>query len=554
MPTCIECGTSFGITEDDQRFLDDFGVPDPLSCPDCRLTRRLLERNSRKLYWRTCDLTGERILSQFHVDHPFPVFSPEAWWSDKWDALMYGRDIDFSRPFFEQFAELRNTVPHQARFVIQGTMENSDYVNNAGYSKNCYLIAEADYDEDCLYSNRVYHCKDAVDCFNCHQSEILYECLDCTECHGLFFSQDCQNCSGSFFLKSCIGCRDCIGCINQRQKRYLIMNEQLSPEEFEKRKAALRLDTAKGVAALRTRCADFFCSQPQRFVQGEHNEHSTGDHISNTRDAFHCMDCKDLEDCRYCQRVSMGVKSSMDYTFWGDNVERAYQCGACGNNVYNLKFSSMCTTNLSDCEYLDSCTGCKNCFGCVSLKKKQHCILNKQYSKEEYVILKEKLISHMRTTGEYGQFFPKSMCSFSYNESIALEYFPLTKEEAIARGYPWRDETDEKPDVKKMIPASHLPETIAEIPDDILNWAVTSEESKRPFRIVKQELAFYRAHNLPVPHLHPEERQERRTMLRPPRRLWKRPCSACGKEVESTFAVERKERVLCEECYLKEVY
>lgn len=552
--SCVECGTSFEITADDQKFLDDFDVPAPSSCPECRLRRRLLERNSRKLYWRTCDLTGERILSQFHADHPFPVFSPEAWWSDQWDALTYGKEIDFSRPFFEQFAELRNAVPHQSRFVIQGTMVNSDYVNNAGFSKNCYLIAEADYDEDCLYSNRVYHCKDVVDCFNCHESEILYECLDCNECHSLFFSQDCHNCSSSFFLKSCIGCRDCIACSNQRQKRHMIFNEQLTEQEYKKRREALKLDTSSGIQEMRERAAGFFSSQPQRYVQGEHNERSTGDHISNTRNAYHCMDCKDLEDCRYCQRVSMGVKSSMDYTFWGDNVERAYQCGACGNNVYNLKFSTMCTTNLSECEYLDSCTGCKNCFGCVGLKKKQYCILNKQYSKEEYETLRAQLIGHMKKTGEYGQFFPKSMSSFAYNESIAMEYFPLPKEEATRRGYPWRDENDEKPDVSKVIPAAKLPETIAETPDDILQWAVTSEKSKRPFRIVKQELTFYRTHHLPVPHLHPEERQDRRTALRPPRRLWQRTCSACGQEVESTFAPDRKERVLCEGCYLKEVY
>jgi len=551
---CAECGTSFEITEDDRRFLQDFDVPDPKSCPECRLRRRLLERNSRKLYWRTCDLTGERILSQFHSDHPFPVYSPEAWWGDGWDAFTYGQEIDFSRPFFAQFAELRNRVPHQARFVIQGTMFNSDYVNNAGYLKNCYLLAEADYDEDSLYSNRVYHCKDVVDCFNCHQGEILYECLDCIDCHTLFFSQDCQNCSDSYFLKSCIGCKNCIGCMNRRQKQYCIFNEQLTKEEYEKKKQELKLNACSGIEKVRARAAEFFPTLPQRYVQGEHNEHSTGDHISNTRNAYYCMDAKDLEDCRYCQRVSMRVKSSMDYTFWGDNVERAYQCGACGNNVYNLKFSTMCTTNLSDSEYLDSCTGCKDCFGCVSLKRKQYCILNKQYTKEEYEDLSVKLIAHMKKTGEYGEFFPESMCSFAYNESIAMEYFPLSKEEAVKRGYPWHDETDEKPDVKKVIPAAKLPESIGAIPDDVLNWAVNSEQSGRPFRIVKQELTFYRAHDLPIPRLHPEERQARRTALRPPRRLWKRPCSACGKEIESTFSSERKERVLCEECYLKEVY
>ncbi len=554
MPTCPECGQSFEIFKEDETFYKDFDVPPPRSCPECRLRRRLCERNSRKLYWRKCDLTGERILSQFHTDHPFPVYSPEAWWGDGWDAVTYGRDIDFSQPFFEQFAQLRNVVTHQARFIIMGTMFNSDYVNTAGFLKNCYLVSEVDYDEDSLYSNRIYHCKDAVDCFNCHECEIIYDCLDCIECHTLFSSQDCRNCSSSWFLRDCLGCTDCIGCINQRQKKYMVFNEQLTKEEFERRKTALNLGSASGREKLREQCAVFFRTQPQRSVWGEQNENSSGDHINNTRNAFYCMDCKDLEDCRYCQRVSMGVKSCMDYTFWGDNVERFYQCGACGNNGFNLKFSTMCTTNMSDCEYMDSCTGCKDCFGCVGLKKKQYCILNKQYVKEEYEMLKARLISHMRKAGEYGEFFPKSMCSFAYNESIAMEYFPLTKEDAAKRGYPWHEEKDEMPDVKKVIPGAKLPDTIADVPDDVLNWAVTSERSGRPFRIVKQELAFYRAHDIPLPHLHPEERQADRMTRRPPRRLWKRKCAICGKEMETTFDSKRPERVLCEECYLKEVY
>ena len=63
-------------------------------------------------------------------------------------------------------------------------------------------------------------------------------------------------------------------------------NEQLSKEEFEKRRAALKLETFAGVRAMRKRAQEFFALQPQKFVQGEHNEHSIGDHISNTRNAF----------------------------------------------------------------------------------------------------------------------------------------------------------------------------------------------------------------------------------------------------------------------------
>jgi hypothetical protein len=553
-PICTDCGTAFEITNEDQKFLKDFEVPPSQSCPECRQMRRMNERNARKLYWRMCSKTGKRILSQYHADHPFPVYAPEVWWSDVWDGLDFGRDFDFTQLFFPQFLALKNVVPHQARFVIQGSMENSDYTNCAGFMKNCYLCFEVDYNEDCYFSNRVYHCTNMVDCSNCYTSELCYECIDCTDAHSLFYAQDCQNCSESFFLKNCIGCRECIGCINQRQKRYMLLNEQLTKEEFEKQKKALRLDTTEGVKAFCTKAEAFFAAQPQRYVQAERNEHCTGDHLYDSKNSFSCMDCKDLEDCRYCAKVAMGVKSSMDYTSWGDKAERLYQCAACGNNAFHLRFCTTCTTNNADLTYCDGCTGCSDCFGCVGLKKKKFCILNKQYSKEQYETLVSKIIEHMNTAGEWGEYFPKEVCPYGYNETIAMEYFPLSKKEALKRGYKWHDEADEPLDVQKIIPAAQLPESVRGIPDDVLHWAITSEKSERPFKIIKQELEFYRAHNLPLPHLHPEERHEERLKRRPPRRLWQRPCSACGKNIESTFSLERTERVLCEECYLKEVY
>jgi hypothetical protein len=51
-----------------------------------------------------------------------------------------------------------------------------------------------------------------------------------------------------------------------------------------------------------------------------------------------------------------------------------------------------------------------------------------------------------------------------------------------------------------------LPEDTAKIPDDILNWAIDCEDTGKPFRIVRQELEFYRKHSLPIPRKHPDQR------------------------------------------------
>jgi CxxC-x17-CxxC domain-containing protein len=99
-----------------------------------------------------------------------------------------------------------------------------------------------------------------------------------------------------------------------------------------------------------------------------------------------------------------------------------------------------------------------------------------------------------------------------------------------------------------------LPYNISQIPDDILNRAVECEVTNKPFKIIKQELEFYRKHNLPIPRRHPDQRHLDRIALRNPRKLYTRICDKCGKDIKTTYAPDRSEIVYCEECYNKEVY
>ena len=64
MPNCKQCSAGFEVTDEDRNFYREIDVPEPLNCPQCRQVRRFNERNARKLYWRKCDFSGEKILSQ----------------------------------------------------------------------------------------------------------------------------------------------------------------------------------------------------------------------------------------------------------------------------------------------------------------------------------------------------------------------------------------------------------------------------------------------------------------------------------------------------------
>ncbi len=569
--SCTHCRQTFEITEDDLAFLDTLSpvfngekeiIPPPQQCPDCRLQRRLCERNTRNLYYRKCDLTGKQIISQYNTDQPFPVYGIDAWESDAWDGLTYGRDFDFSRPFFDQFHSLLSVVPHLALFNTPGTMQNSDYNNQTGYLKNCYLLCESDYCEDCYYSNLLKNCRDTVDCSVCYECERCYECIDCIGCHNLLFSKDCQNCADGYFLQNCIGCRDCIGCINQRQKQYMIFNVQYSKEEYEAKKHDMELVSRTSTKQWYQEALDFFLTQPHRALHIERSEASSGDRINHCKNVFHCFDVKDAEDCRHSQRLSLGCKSCMDYNSWGQNSQLVYQSASCGDRSYASIFCSSCIT-VANAAYSFECFHCRNIFGCVGLRLKEYCILNKQYTKEEYEELVPRIIEQMKhdnggpmnhslRSGSWGEYFPQSLCTFAYNESFAPDIMPLSKEEALRQGWRWYERKES--DGHYMGTPMEIPETISETGDEITTTILPCGVTGKLYKITPQELAFYRSMDIPVPALCPDERHRRRTAQRNPYKLWQRNCAKCQQEIQTSYAPGRVEFVYCDACYFTSVY
>ena len=76
------------------------------------------------------------------------------------------------------------------------------------------------------------------------------------------------------------------------------------------------------------------------------------------------------------------------------------------------------------------------------------------------------------------------------------------------------------------------------------------------FRILPEDLKFYRRMNLPLPRLCPNCRHYQRLKQRNPLKLWHRKCmkEGCTNEFETSYAPNRPEIVYCEKCYQQEVY
>src|SRR3989344_3349887 len=125
------------IDLDDFAFYERMQVPSPTRCPECRAVRRMTWWNEHNLFKNKDSHDGKEIFSTYPPQSPWPVYEHSYWWSDDWDAMGYGREYDFKRPFFEQFNELVCAVPRSAREIK--SLENSDYSDNSSHLKNCYL-------------------------------------------------------------------------------------------------------------------------------------------------------------------------------------------------------------------------------------------------------------------------------------------------------------------------------------------------------------------------------------------------------------------------------
>jgi len=588
---CQNCKNDFTIEPDDFSFYEKIKVPPPTFCPVCRMKRRFVYRNERMLYKRKSDFTGENIITMFSPDSGVKVYEREIWSSDKWDPMDYGTDYDFSKPFFAQFLELLQKVPLKNLNIINGV--NSPYVNNAGDPKNSYLVFNGSNYEDCMYGNGVNLCKSCFDFSHITKCENCYESFWLTSCTTSFFSSECENSFNMILSKNCVGCHDCFGCVNLRQKQYCIYNQQYSRDEYLEKIKSYNLGSYKSLQKIKNEAFDFWLKFPNKFLQGSHNTNSSGNYIYHSRNVNNSFLIRESENMRYCQYIQElpGSKDCWDFSIWGEGSELVYESHSCGTGIQNIKFSVLCYENVHHLEYCYFCFGgSDNLFGSIALRNKQYCILNKQYTKDEYFNMVEKIKKHMDDMPyvdkngivyKYGEFFPSEISPHGYNETLAQEYFPISKIDALVKGIKWTEpgERNYKFDFQTI----DLPDDIKDVTDEIIEKVIACEHAggcdqqcTTAFKILEDELNFYRKMNLPLPRLCPNCRTFERFKQRTKIDLYDRKCQCagdssddknyintavhfhsdnhCPNEFKTSYLPEGKEIVYCEKCYQQEVY
>jgi len=558
--TCAVSGKPFAIFQSDLDFYDKispsfngvkYPIPAPTLCPQEREARRFSRRNESKLYRRTCNASGKSIISIYSEKSPYVVYDRKIRYSDQWNAMDYGRDYDFSKTFFENFDELNKVVPKKSLHMVD-SMENCHYCNYGIFSKSCYMVMWPSWSENCLYSSTPAKSLYDVDGTFSLQCQYTYQCSHCTNCFECMYSDHAINCKFSYFLSHCNNCENCLGCVNLQTAKHCILNKQYTKEEYDSLATEILKDR-NSILEFKKKFEALTKELPRCCVESVGSENCLGGYMYSCKDNILCFINLQSHNDKYGMGWGYGAHDMYDsYAY----TQSEFSMEVSGFTWHRSAFILTGEYNCDNCYYCQHINACEHCFWCIGIKNKKYCILNKQYTPEEYEILVWKIIAQMTQDKQRGEFFPVASSTFCYNETVAQDNRPLTKEEVLARWRKWQDQEFfvNIPEGLEKIQGKDLPATIAEIDDDIIHKVIICEETGKPYRIVQQELDFYRKHNIPLPARHQDVRQAEVLRKRMPRGFHIINCAHCDKETLSVYPQDSWYNVYCESCYAKEIY
>jgi len=532
----------------------------PDSCREERLRRKLAFHNERRFFWRKSSLSGKRIYSVFGPDAGFPVYSSDEWLDSTWDPLSFGVEYNSRQPFFEQLYDLFNRVPRPEAWAVD--LRGATACQNCFDVSKSFCLADSAAVVRSFYSTALLRSSDCGDCLFVSDSERCYECIDCRSCRDLKFSRHSERCVNSAFLLSCFDCEDCMFCANLQGKRYCFFNLQLTADSYAAKLKDWHFEHRPGLEAARDAFATFLREQPTpQYIASPGSDASIhGNYLRSCRDSHEAFECEDCDGICLGTRLSQG-KDLLDAYACVGPISHSAQIVSCGLNARSLVNCVYCSFDVDDLRYCAYCTESRHLFGCIGLRGKEYCILNRQFTAQGYAEALSHIEGLLRKKRVWGKFFPGVMSDFPYNQSSADEGMALNKYQCEMLGYRWSDSEDGfKP--SQLLGAeleasaaerfSDLPPSLQEFRDEDIHGALyLCEMTGRPYQIHPLELTFYRELGVAPPARCYEQRHRERLLLLQPRRWFSRKCSATGEQMSSVFSSDTKHPVYSRATWLR---
>jgi hypothetical protein len=335
-----------------------------------------------------------------------------------------------------------------------------------------------------------------------------------------------------------------------RHKQYCIFNQPYSKTEYCEKLKEFNIGSYSARRKVVDSFSRFVETKPRRATLQVNCENSSGNNLYNCRN-FTGFNVVGGEDCRYyiigtrphnCQDILVGGEHQWCYE--GVNPDHSYMshftiwCWSCRNVLYS-----------------DNCHSSEHLFGCIGLRRANYCILNQQYTPENYFDTVGKLIHRMEQpqsdgSSEWGEFFPISVSPFDYEETIAQDHFPKPHEEP--RNSKLQEPNEFGPDTH-LIPYEP-PDQICDVPESITKEVLCCEICRHKYKIMPLELRFYRRMEIPIPHFCPDCRRQQRFAASGSFRLYQASCAGCGKCIESAEKKDKASLVYCQSCYERLIY
>ena len=475
------------------------------------------------------------MISRFPESSRINVVSNKDFNSIRDDLSRWGLQYDFSKDFFKNLQKLfvKTKIPWIFHYWEN---ENCDYADVVLYCKNAYLSSIMIWNcENVFYSilTRTNSTNIFNSIFSVENCDSVYNSSWTINSFNIFYSKYINNCNNCWFSSNLIWCSECIFCNELENVSYAINNKVYSKEYYKNKKEEI-------------------LKEKNRFLEYYKNVDKYWKNYASTnvRWSF-ILESEDLENCFYAYNSKNARNSFFIWSIWWSenffDVCPWWWWEKYNSDFYAINWAWDWSNNLYCCSQIWSSSNifysyflesCSYCIWCIGLKNKSYCILNKQYSKEEWKSLAIKIFSQMEQGGTLWEFFPWSLSPFYFNDTMAyLLDDSFTKEEVEKDWYMWRDEEIkiDIPENAEVVFTCHSEldseslenKNFNSMKDPEINsgwqtldyyqgfdenwkWYINPEILKKVikdsnwnyYRIVKMEYNFLMKHWLPLPEIH----------------------------------------------------
>lgn len=594
---CKYCKEEFAIFDIEKKLYDKHWFKYQEVCAYCNF--RLLNSlfNDKYLYIRKDSYTWEDLVSIFSKDYDWNIMEASEYRNKLSNdmALDYSRDLE--EDIFWAFLKLYDDFPKPSR-LIYPDLYNWEYASHSWWSKNVYLSYCVFLDnEDIYYSFRVLSSsKNVFLSYSVFQSSNIYQSSSVSDSNNIFFSSNILNSNNLYFCREMENSSDCIFCCNQINSKYKIFNKLYSKEEYISLKKNI-FSKLKTISWYKQLKKDFIKFLDENLIlKSTHTNKSekvNWDMILYSNNSINnyfwnwTIDCvnsfsiwDDLND--KCENVHNSVEC---WTF----VSNCLWSCSFWKNLNNIFFSFAVVENSKNLYYCVDIENCEECMFSVGLRNKRYYILNKSYSKEDYFKIKDLLIKKLQKDWKWWENLLHKIRFFPFNDTLWYDYFkvnkviyPDWKEKIIDENANWivkvfedkfiskweldlgwweklqilwrtKDKEINLPESAKITSLDEI-EDIDEVWDEIMDRIIICEQTKRPFKIIKQELDFLKKKWLPVRTYHHDYILDKLIHTRPIGKTYISSCDKCNKETLSVFKQKPKYKVYCQSCYKESVY